>query len=159
MVRLAKAFRSLHESGLPHRLVLAGEDFGEAGRVREAAGSAPVELLGRVEDDELDALMRGADALVFPSLYEGFGLVVLEAMARGCPVICSNATALPETGGDAARYFDPHDVDDMAAAIQSVVTDRAQHDELAERGRERAASFTWDDAADATASIYRELVG
>ena len=159
LVRLVQAFRRLHEDGIPHRLVLVGADFGEGAKIREAAGAAPVELLGRVEDGELDALMRGADALVFPSLYEGFGLVVLEAMARGCPVVCSDATALPETGGDAARYFDPFDVDDMAGAIGEVVTDRTLHENLARLGRARAASFSWDDAADETASVYRELVG
>jgi glycosyltransferase involved in cell wall biosynthesis len=158
LVRLTQAFRALHEEGLPHRLVIAGVDFGEGGKIRAAAGSAPVELLGRVEDDELDALMRGADALVFPSLYEGFGLVVLEAMARGCPVVCSNATALPETGGDAVRYFDPLDVEEMATAIHAVVTDRTLHENLSHSGRARAASFTWDDAADRTAAVYRELV-
>jgi glycosyltransferase involved in cell wall biosynthesis len=79
-------------------------------------------------------------------------------MARGCPVVCSNATALPETGGDAARYFDPLDVDDMAEAIRNVVTDRGLHDDLSRRGRARAATFTWEDAARQTAAVYRELV-
>ena len=107
----------------------------EARASRAAAGGAPVDLTGRITDEQLDALMRGADALVHPSLYEGFGLVVVEAMARGCPVVCSNATALPETGGDAARYFDPLDVDDMADAIHGVVTDRVVHENLARLGR------------------------
>jgi glycosyltransferase involved in cell wall biosynthesis len=159
LLRLVEAFRGLYEDGIPHRLVLAGEDILRRGtRIAEAAGSAPVELTGRTTDEELDALMRGADALVFPSLYEGFGLVVVEAMARGCPVVCSNATALPETGGDAARYFDPLDVDDMAEAIRTVVTDPEVRDDLSRRGRERAATFTWEDAADRTAAVYRELV-
>ena len=159
LLRLVDAFRALYEDGLPHRLVLAGEDIlGRGTRIAEAAGSAPVELTGRTTDEELDALMRGADALVFPSLYEGFGLVVVEAMARGCPVVCSNSTALPETGGDAAHYFDPLDVDDMAEAIRTVVTDREVHDDLAQRGRERAATFTWEEAADQTTAVYRELV-
>ena len=82
----------------------------------------------------MDALMRGADALVHPSLYEGFGLVLVEAMARGVPVLAARATALPETGGDACDYFDPLDVGDMAAAIRRVVDDRAHHAELAARG-------------------------
>ena len=159
LLRLVEAFRSLYEDGIPHRLVLAGEDILRRGtRIAEAAGSVPVELTGRTSDEELDALMRGADALVFPSLYEGFGLVVVEAMARGCPVVCSNATALPETGGDAVRYFDPLDVDDMADAIRTVVTDRDVRDDLSRRGRARAATFTWEDAADRTAAVYRELV-
>jgi len=83
---------------------------------------------------------------------------VVEAMARGCPVVCSNATALPETGGDAVRYFDPLDVDDMASAMRAVVTDREVRDDLARRGRARAQDFTWEAAADKTAAVYRELV-
>jgi glycosyltransferase involved in cell wall biosynthesis len=159
LLRLVEAFRRLHAEGIPHRLVLAGEDIlRRRAQLLEAAGEAPVELTGRVTDDELDALMRGADALVFPSLYEGFGLVVLEAMARGCPVVCSNATALPETGGDAARYFDPLDVDGMADAIRAVVTDRELRDELSRHGRARAGMFTWEAVADRTAAVYRELI-
>jgi len=159
LLRLVEAFRTLHGEGIPHRLVLAGDDvLRRGGQIRAAAGDAPLELTGRITDEELDALMRGADALVFPSLYEGFGLVVVEAMARGCPVVCSNATALPETGGDAVRYFDPLDVDDMASAMRAVVTDREVRDDLARRGRARAQDFTWEAAADKTAAVYRELV-
>ncbi len=131
LLRLVEAFRLLRAEGLEHRLVLAGVDSGaEAERVREAAGGEPVQLTGFLSDARLDALMRGADALVHPSLYEGFGLVLVEAMARGVPVVAARATALPETGGDAAEYFDPLDVADMAAAIRRVVGDRARHDEL-----------------------------
>lgn len=159
LVRLVEAFRRLHAEGIPHRLLLAGEDILRRGaQLVEAAGGAPVELTGRVSDEELDALMRGADALVFPSLYEGFGLVVLEAMARGCPVVCSNATALPETGGDAVRYFDPLDTDSMADAIHTVVRDRTLRENLSRTGRARAATFTWEAVADQTAAVYRELI-
>ena len=107
--------------------------------MRAAAGGAPVRLTGYLSDARLDALMRGADALVHPSLYEGFGLVLVEAMARGVPVVAARATALPETGGDAAEYFDPLDVGDMAAAIRRVVGDRERHAELARRGRDAGA--------------------
>jgi glycosyltransferase involved in cell wall biosynthesis len=158
VVRLAEAFRALHAGGLPHRLVLAGVDAGEGPRVREAAGGAPVELTGYVSDERLDALMRGADALVHPSLYEGFGLVLVEAMARGCPVVAANATALPETGGDAARYFDPLDPADIARAIREVVEDQALRATLADRGRERAGRLSWDETAARTADVYREVL-
>ena len=153
--RLAQAFRALHANGVPHRLVIAGVDAGEGERVREAAGPAPLELAGFVPDAELDALMRGADALVHPSLYEGFGFVVVEAMARGVPVACARATALPEIAGDAAVYFDPLDPDSIAGAIDAALRDRGR---LAEAGRRRAAGFSWPATAERTAAVYRELV-
>ena len=158
LLRLVQAFRLLRREGLEHRLVLAGVDAGEGGLVREAAGGEPVRLTGYLSDARLDALMRGADALVHPSLYEGFGLVLVEAMVRGVPVAAARATALPETGGDAAEYFDPLDVADMAAAIRRVVGDRARHAELARRGRARAGRLSWAGSAALTAAVYEELL-
>lgn len=158
LLRLVQAFRVLRREGLEHRLVLAGVDGGEGELVRAAAGGEPVRLTGYLSDARLDALMRGADALVHPSLYEGFGLVLVEAMARGVPVVAARATALPETGGDAAEYFDPLDVGDMAAAIRRVVGDRAHHAELARRGRARSGRLSWADSAALTAAVYEELL-
>ena len=159
LMRLVHAFRRLRKEGLEHRLVLAGIDSGpEAGRVREAAGGEPVRLTGYLSDARLDALMRGADALIHPSLYEGFGLVVVEAMARGVPVVAARATALPETGGDAAAYFDPLDVGDMAAAIRAVVGDRARHAELSRLGVARAAQLSWEGTAALTVAVYEEML-
>jgi glycosyltransferase involved in cell wall biosynthesis len=157
-MRLVQAFRALRREGLEHRLVLAGIDGGHADAVRAAAGGEPVTLTGYVSDGRLDALMRGADALVHPSLYEGFGLVIVEAMARGVPVVAARATALPETGGDAAEYFDPLDVGDMAAAIARVAGDRERHAELAALGRERAGRLSWGDSAALTAAVYEEIL-
>jgi glycosyltransferase involved in cell wall biosynthesis len=153
--RLAEAFRLLHSEGLEHRLIIAGVDSGEGSAVRKAAGDAPIELTGYVDDGRLDALMRGAELLVHPSLYEGFGLVLLEAMARGCPVACANATALPETAGNAAELFDPLDPADIAAAIRRALADS---ESLRERGRHRAAQFSWAVTAEHTAAVYREVV-
>jgi glycosyltransferase involved in cell wall biosynthesis len=154
LLRLVQAFRALRREGLQHRLVLAGVDAGEGALVRAAAGGEPVRLTGYLSDARLDALMRGADALVHPSLYEGFGLVLVEAMARGVPV----AAARAETGGDAAEYFDPLDVGEMAAAIGRVVGDRAHHAELVRRGHARAGRLSWADSAALTAAVYEELL-
>ena len=148
--RLVEAFTRMRAGGLPHRLVIAGRDAGEGGRLR-AAG---VELPGYVPEERLDALMRGADLLVHPSLYEGFGLVIVEAMVRGIPVAAARATALPETGGDAALYFDPLDVADIQAVMERALAD----DALGERGRAHAAALSWDAAAARTADVYRELL-
>jgi glycosyltransferase involved in cell wall biosynthesis len=144
--------------GFPHRLVLAGVDAGEGPRLAALAGDAPVTLTGYVPDARLDALLSDADLVVHPSLYEGFGLVVLEAMARGTPVLAARATALPETGGDAAAYFDPGDPADLERQLTALLGDAAWRAELAQRGVERARGFSWEQTAAQTAAVYRELL-
>jgi glycosyltransferase involved in cell wall biosynthesis len=144
--RLVEAWRRL---GSGHRLVLVGH-----GAMTEEL-PAGVEVTGYLADAELDALLRGADLLVHPSLYEGFGLVVAEAMVRGTPVACSNTTALPETAGGAAELFDPHDVEDMAAAIDRAL---ARRDELRALGLERARAWSWERTAAQVVDVYRELL-
>jgi glycosyltransferase involved in cell wall biosynthesis len=141
--RLVDAWRA---SGVEHRLVIAG-----AGHHTWPG----VETPGYVDDAELDALLRGAALLVHPSFYEGFGLVVAEALARGTPVACARATALPELAGDAAEWFDPLDTDDMAAAILRALRRR---DELARLGPERVAGLSWERTARETAAVYAEAV-
>jgi glycosyltransferase involved in cell wall biosynthesis len=145
--RLYAAFAHVRREHPQLRLVLTGE--GDFGRVPDG-----VDVRGRVTTDELVALYRGAAAVVFPSLYEGFGMPVVEAMACGCPVACSNVTSLPEVVGDAARLFDPRDVDDIAAAIDEVLRNPKPY---VARGLERAKLFTWDTNARAHETIYREL--
>jgi glycosyltransferase involved in cell wall biosynthesis len=158
LLALVRAWRRLRGEGLEQRLVLAGRDFGVGDELRAAAGPEPLELPGFVDDEALDALMRGADALVHPSLYEGFGMAVVEAMVRGCPTILARATALPETGGDAAEYFEPLEEGDMARAIRAVLDDPARRAELIERGDARAAELSWKRTAAATVEVYRELL-
>jgi glycosyltransferase involved in cell wall biosynthesis len=145
--RLFEAFAQLRRDRPELRLVLTGE--GDFGTLPEG-----VEARGRVSRDELVDLYRGSAALVFPSLYEGFGIPVLEAMACGCPVACSNTTSLPEVTGDAARLFDPRDPGDIAAAVDDVLRDP---DPWSARGLERAKLFTWDACARAHDEVYREV--
>lgn len=158
LLRLVEAYAQLRREGLEHRLVLVGLDTGAGEVLRAAAGDEPIELTGYVSDARLDALMRGADLLVHPSLYEGFGFVVLEAMQRGCPVAVAHATSLPEVAGTAAEYFDPLDAGTIAAAIRSAVGDRARHTELVRAGQARAGAFSWEQTAAATLDVYRELL-
>jgi glycosyltransferase involved in cell wall biosynthesis len=137
------------------RVVLAAERSGVDVRVVGAPGwgDVDVESTGFVSDDELARLYRGAAALVYPSLYEGFGLPVLEAMASGTPVVTSRDGALAELTGEAGVLVDPLDVDAIAAGIQEALRRR---EELRAAGLERARSFTWEAAAHATAEVYRE---
>jgi len=153
--RLVDAWR---RSGLPHRLLLVGAAGGAPGAevaLRERLRAGGAELCGWLDDEQLDALLRGADLLVHPSLFEGFGLVVLEAMARGVPVACSALPSLRETAGGAAVHFDPRDVDDQARGIVEAL---ARRDALAHAGRARAAAFGWDRAAAETVAVYRSVL-
>lgn len=105
-------------------------------------------LAGRVNDQELRSLYVGAKAFILPSLYEGFGLTVLEAMACGVPVIASNTGAIPETAGEAAIYFNPAEVEDIAQAIDQISGDSELQDVLRRKGNERVKEYTWDRTAD-----------
>jgi alpha-1,3-rhamnosyl/mannosyltransferase len=107
--------------------------------------------------ETLRTVYAGAVALVQPSLDEGFGLPVVEAMAVGTPVVCSRAGALPEVAGDAAVYFDPTDPADMARAILQTLTDESLRAACRERGRRRAAQFRWEDAAERFLELYDRL--
>ncbi len=116
--------------------------------------SEAVHFVGTVPEEKLPALYRGAKALVFPSLYEGFGLPVLEAMACGTPVVTSNTTAMPEVAGDAALLVDPTSVEQIAKAMKQVVSDQSLRGQLRERGLRRGAQFSWAG----TVSRVREVL-
>jgi glycosyltransferase involved in cell wall biosynthesis len=138
-----------------YRLVLAGakgwqtdETFAS---IKEHADA--VTTLGYVSDEELAALYRSAEVVCYPSLYEGFGLPVLEAMQSGTAVLTSNTSSMPEVGGDAARYVDPLDVDDIRAVLQELLADPEQRERLAQRGRERSRQFSWERTARETLAL------
>jgi glycosyltransferase involved in cell wall biosynthesis len=118
-----------------------------------------VRFTGFVADDHLPDLYRGALLFVYPSLYEGFGLPVLEAMACGTPVITSDRTSLPEVAGDAALLVDPTRPEALAAAMSSVLSDSALHQALRAKGLARARAFTWDAVAQQTLALYRAVGG
>jgi glycosyltransferase involved in cell wall biosynthesis len=121
------------------------------------AGTA-VRAIGFVPRDDLEALYAGARLFCFPSLLEGFGLPVLEAMSQGTPVVTSRGTSTEELAGDAALLVDPRDPSSIADAIASVLDDGALHARLSEAGPARAAGYSWDNTAELVVSAYRELV-
>jgi alpha-1,3-rhamnosyl/mannosyltransferase len=125
-------------------------------KLRERAGEG-VRWLERVPDADLRMLYRGAAGFVFPSLYEGFGLPVLEAFASGVPVVTSNVTSLPEVAGDAALLVDPLDADAIAQAMARILDDRALAGSLRAKGAARALGFSWEACAAKTAAVLREM--
>jgi glycosyltransferase involved in cell wall biosynthesis len=141
-------------------VVAGGQGWGDGGATAtmEALDIRPrVIFTGFVEDDDLPDLYRGAQMFVYPSLYEGFGLPVVEAMACGTPVITSNRASLPEVAGDAALLIDPTRPDDLAAAMSALMSNAALHDELRRKGLARAEEFTWEAVARKTVEVYRAV--
>jgi glycosyltransferase involved in cell wall biosynthesis len=161
--RLLQAFARLRARGLKHSLVVAGQRAwhyeGEAPLARRLGLADSVRFLGHVPQADLPALYSAADIFVFPSLYEGFGLPALEAMACGTPVVASNVSALPEVVGDAALRVSPLDVEALAGAMERLLRDDRLRSDLRERGLERAAQFSWEKAARETVEVYHRVVG
>lgn len=160
---LIRAFAQVKSrSKLPHKLALVGgqgwKDESITRALEECGVAGEVVLPGYVPNDELPYWYRAADAFVYPSRYEGFGLPVLEAMASGTPVVTSRLSSLPEAAGDAALLVDPADEEELEDAIVRVVEDRELANELSAKGTERARQFTWTRAAQATADVYRRAL-
>ncbi|HWY80287.1 MAG TPA: glycosyltransferase family 1 protein [Candidatus Sulfotelmatobacter sp.] len=118
-----------------------------------------VKFLENVQDDELDVFYQHALCYVLPSLYEGFGLPVVEAMQRGCPVITSNVSSLPEVGGDAVLYVDPEDVTDIEEKIKQLISDKKLREELIEKGKKQIQKFSWEKSAKETLAILKSVTG
>ena len=157
VAQLIEAFDRIAD-GIPQDLVVAGREGWKTGPIHEALNRARhrgrIHLPGFVAHEDLPTLLRMADAFVFPSVCEGFGLPPLEAMACGTPVLTSNISSLPEVTGDAAVLVDPVSVDAIADGLNRVSTDDALREELRSRGIERAAGFTWRRTAELTREAY-----
>ena len=133
-----------------------GEDATEEASLAEEIPAGRLHVLGRLGDADLAAAYAGARAFTFPSIWEGFGLPVLEAMAHGAPVVTSAGTCMEEVAGDAGLLVDPVDPGALAEALAAAAG--ADHDRLAAAGRERASLFTWEESARAHAAVYQDLV-
>ncbi len=160
---LEAAIEAMAHLRVPAQLVLPGSPTEYETHLREVAAACDVSdrvrFCGWVSDADLDGLYRLADALVFPSLMEGFGLPILEAMARGLPVACSNVSALPEVAQDAALLFDPHDAAGIAAALTRLLSEPELCSRLVTAGHARASEFTWERTATATLASYERAIG
>ncbi len=164
IVRLIEAFaKVLSQEKIPKNLQLL--IVGKKGWLYEEILRKPKELgieekvkfLDFVSDDELAVLYNNALCFILPSLYEGFGLPVLEAMKHGCPVITSNVSSLPEAGGDAAIYIDPEDINDLTEKILKLITNEKLRQELIEKGKKQAAKFSWEKTATETLKVLEEV--
>lgn len=151
-VNLLKAFARLKQhSGLPHQLVLAGSPWYGADAIYAVARDLGIEeyvcFAGFVNDSDLPSLYAGADLFVFPSLFEGFGIPLLEAMASGTPVCASNVSSIPEVVKNAGLLFNPDDIANIAASMLRIIEDSNLRDKLIRRGLRQSSMFSWDDSA------------
>jgi glycosyltransferase involved in cell wall biosynthesis len=162
-VGLIRAFEIFKQrTKMPHRLVFAGNASKGAKKIKEFASVSPqranIFFTGPFPSESLPELVAGADMVVIPSFYEGFGQGAIEAMASGVPVACARAASLPETAGNSALYFDPCDYEDMADRMFSLATDEALYKRCSEAGIEHAKEFSWDSCAARTIEIIQESV-
>ena len=155
---LIEAFRKARRGGLAHQLILVGHRFEGVDGGAPGYDDSAVRFTGFLADDVLQTVLAQAEMLVFPSVYEGFGLPVLEAMAAGVPVVCSNRGSLPEVAGNAAVFFDPFSTQDLADKLIAVAGDPALRAGLVRRGRENLKRFSWEKAARETLQVYRDVV-
>jgi glycosyltransferase involved in cell wall biosynthesis len=162
LVRLIEAFSELRAGDLEDiKLLIIGDEISKLPALRHAVHRHKlhkhVRFLGYVPDDQLAVLYRLAAVFIFPSLYEGFGLPPLEAMASGTPVVVSNVSSLPEVVGDAAVLVDPHDIDSIVDGLRSVLTNPARAEDMRRKGLERAREFSWERSVARTLEVYRRI--
>ena len=161
LVHLIRAWQQVQTNLNPKQaLVIAGawdDRYPEAKQLVTELNLNNVKFTGPIQDADLPALYSGADLFVFPSIYEGFGLPVLEAMACGTAVTCSNTSSLPEVGGNAVRYFNPTNIEDISQQIITLLKDATLRKTQSKNGLQQAAKFTWHNTAQATLTIYRKF--
>ena len=156
--RLLAAYRQLRSRpGKPQLLIAGRAGWAYGDTLRRIQAEPGVRYLGHVDEPTLAALYESASVLAYPSLYEGFGLPLLEAMAHGVPAVIGKAGALPELAGGAAIEVDPEDVDAIAAGLEKLLVDEGLRNKLSAAGKRRAASFTWERAAASTLEILRRI--
>ncbi len=162
LIRLLEVFERVHGEGGVDGLVIVGARGWLYDAFFRRLDASPVRdrvvLPGYVPDADLPALYAGSTLFVLPSLYEGFGLPLLEAMASGAAVVASRTGALPEVGGNAARYFDPENPEEMAHVIARCLRDEDLRDAMRVAGREQVARFSWERTAQETAQLYQEVM-
>jgi len=156
---ISKLIQAYNMSRVDWPLVLIGRpgNYGFEEIKILARSNENIHLFGYIKQDDYGKLLASASALVFPSKYEGFGLPILEAMACGVPVICSNIPALREVGADAAAYFDPNSIDDMSASIARLASDYDLRADLINRGLKRCRDFSWEKCARQTLEILKQF--
>ncbi|HZL95830.1 MAG TPA: glycosyltransferase family 1 protein [Vicinamibacterales bacterium] len=161
LVRLIEAFSQLRRTHDDLKLLIIGDEISKLPALRRAVHRHKlhkfVRFLGYLKDDTLTVLYRLASVFVFPSLYEGFGLPPLEAMASGTPVVTSNVSSLPEVTGDAAVLVDPYDVDSISDGMRRILDDPRLAEELRIKGLKRAREFSWERSVEKTQRVYREV--
>ncbi len=161
LVRLMQAFDQLKKRGLPHKLAIVGQPGWQCApifaEVERLGLKRDIVFTGYVPFEDIPALYSAAESMAFPSLYEGFGLPVVESMACGTPVVTSNSSSLSEVADEAALLVDPLSVDQIADALHRLHKDEPLREELSRLGRERAAQFTWEASARAALQVYDEV--
>lgn len=155
---LIKSYLIIKEKVKGLKLVLSGYDHYFWKRIKDEYKNSGIIYTGYVTDDEMIALYKGAKAYIAPAFEEGFGIPILEAMAAGCPVISSSGGSLPEIGGDACVYFNPHDLEDMVKRILSVLENNKTREKLIRLGNCRYKEFSWEKMARQTLEVYKQCV-
>lgn len=160
LVVLIEAFEKIKKTNPEMKLVFAGEKAwmweGILERIESSFAKSDIVVTGKVPFSELPVLYRNASVFVFPSLYEGFGIPVLEAFASGVPVVCANNSSLPEVGGDAALYFEASDSNDLTGKIESILNDSTVSESMIKKGSERVKEFSWEKCAKLTLDTIKK---